>query len=1491
MNVRNLIGVLLLLWTATVVTAQDMFTVTRYGTHDGMPHNLTQCYAQDSQGFLWIGTRNGLSRFDGIAFHNYKTSPRDEVRMNSNRIKYIWVSSTDRIWIQTFDYQIYLLDPKTQRFHIPIGEIQTTSRTKVYTLQGGITYVLKDYRSLFRFDENAPDFPGDGYRPLRLEETDGSFYSVFRDSYGREWIMGSRGVSLMKGDTLCPVSPVVYDKMWETGGNLLLASKRGEIATLLTDGAEALSGQGSAADGPSGIRIVALAHCPPNFAEIFPVGNEAFLVKTGKGIWLYALDGGVLGQPEQLWDGPTPRDKEMLMGSDGTFWAFDAQGNIARRDPYTHETETLPCPHTNHKQGEKSIRVLHEDRQGHIWVLTDEGLLCHYSEERQRMEPATWHQSNGVHQYVERVRYFYSDRHRNLWLSTTDGMDLVTCRPLEFEWVGTTIGGEDDEGLANRQNVRCVFEDGHCNLWLGTQDKRMEIYDRNDQYVGNLSRDGRLVRDHDHALGVRIYSMIQDRSGNLWMGTRDDGVYVLRQTTNGNYTIRRFRHDDADPWSVSENAIFALCQDAEGHVWVGTFGGGLCLALPDGNGGWKFLHRQNGLTGYPQSGYNRIRSLAESADGTMMVGTTDGLITFNAVFDDPGQLTFYRNSVTTGRPDCLNSNDICHLMQDRSGRIYISTMDGGVNVAAAGTPLLSDSIPLESYSQRNGLQTDVILATMEDLSGRIWVVSPNAFSRWDVENGTFRHILPDFLKSQITLTESTPIVDRDGNLVLGTTNGALRLLADRMQPSRLVPPLVFDNVQIHGTENYTKLHSDGRVDIKPGERNLTVSFIALDYSAPAEVNYAYRLREDGNSWISLGHNRQVNFSNLPPGDHTLEVHSTNGDGMWTDNTARLLLHVIPTFWETGYAIALYVLLAIILILLSAGIIAYVTGLRRKVSFERQLTEMKLRFFTDISHELRTPLTLIAGPIDVVLERENLTADGRDIMQTARRNTEQMLRLVGQILDFKKVQSGKMKVHLEQTDVEAVAHRVYLNFTGMAMQRGMTYTHDSAQDHLIMATDADKVEKILSNILSNAFKYTPDGRSVTLRTRTEGGRYVMQVMDEGKGFNIKEKARFFLRFETDDAANPRLSSGIGLALTKELVRVLHGTIDVKSSLGEGSTFTVTLPMDTVAFGEDVNVVWTKTEDADDAADQKEGTAGGDEAPEATPTEVAATDEVETETEADAERTKPCLLIIDDNADLRHFIRHILGREYDVHEAADGREGLDRSRELNPDLVICDIMMPVMDGIAYLNALKGDRATSHIPVLLLTAKTSIEDQIRGMEYGADDYITKPFHTVLLRTKIAALLLRRQRLRDYYLRGEGTVQVQADAGSWEPSVPQITGQDNAFITRVIEGIREHVADPDFKIELLAQSMNVSRSVFYRKIKAIVGLSPIDFVKNVRIRCVTELMEEGISSVTELAYRCGFSTPQYLSRVFKEVTGTTPTEYIRKRPTPAPDGHAASL
>ena len=738
-------------------------------------------------------------------------------------------------------------------------------------------------------------------------------------------------------------------------------------------------------------------------------------------------------------------------------------------------------------------------------------------------------------------------------------------------------------------------------------------------------------------------------------------------------------------------------------------------------------------------------------------------------------------------------------------------------------------------------------------------------------------------------------------MLFGASGGVFIFNPDSIRKSSYIPPIVFSKLMVTNEDITPGDNSLLKVDIDDTdplvlshkENIFSVHFAALDYTNPQNIQYAYILDGFEKQWTFADKQRSVTYTNLPRGEYVLRVRSTNSDGVWVDNERILNIVILPSFWETPVAYVLYVLFILIIILVAVYILFTIYRLKHEVSVEQQISDIKLRFFTNISHELRTPLTLIAGPVEQVLKNDKLPADAREQLVVVERNTNRMLRLVNQILDFRKIQNKKMKMQVQRVDIVPFVRKVMDNFEAVAEEHRIDFLFQTEKEHLYLWVDADKLEKIVFNLLSNAFKYTPNGKMITMFIREDEKTVSIGVQDQGIGIAENKKKSLFVRFENlvDKNLFNQASTGIGLSLVKELVEMHKATISVDSHLGEGSCFKVDFLKGKEHYDKEAEFI---LEDADAPARMGQVV---DIANSSIQSETLVSDDSEKiddvygEEFAKEENSKELMLLVEDNQELREFLRSIFSPMYRVVEAADGKEGANKALKYLPDIIISDVMMPEKDGIEMTRELRADMTTSHIPIILLTAKTTIESKLEGLEYGADDYITKPFSATYLQARVENLLMQRKKLQSFYRdslmhinisTGQEEVPVATDMPSAEedvsetpPTTLEMSPNDRKFMDKLIELMEQNMDNGELVVDDLVRELAVSRSVFFKKLKTLTGLAPIEFIKEMRIKRATQLIEIGEFNMTQISYMVGINDPRYFSKCFKVQVGMTPTEY----------------
>ena len=741
-------------------------------------------------------------------------------------------------------------------------------------------------------------------------------------------------------------------------------------------------------------------------------------------------------------------------------------------------------------------------------------------------------------------------------------------------------------------------------------------------------------------------------------------------------------------------------------------------------------------------------------------------------------------------------------------------------------------------------------------------------------------------------------------MLFGASGGVFIFNPDSIRKSSYIPPIVFSKLTVANEDITPGGNSLLKVDIDDADKLVlshkenifSVHFAALDYTNPQNIQYAYILDGFEKQWTFADKQRSVTYTNLPKGEYVLRVRSTNSDGVWVDNERILDIVILPSFWETPIAYVLYILFILIIILVAVYILFTIYRLKHEVSVEQQISDIKLRFFTNISHELRTPLTLIAGPVEQVLKNDKLPADAREQLVVVERNTSRMLRLVNQILDFRKIQNKKMKMQVQRVDIVPFVRKVMDNFEAVAEEHRIDFLFQTEKDHLYLWVDADKLEKIVFNLLSNAFKYTPNGKMITMFIREDENTVSIGVQDQGIGIAENKKKSLFVRFENlvDKNLFNQASTGIGLSLVKELVEMHKATISVDSRLGEGSCFKVDFLKGKEHYDKETEFILEDAEAPVRMGQVVDIANSSIQSETLIPDDSEKIEAVYEEDTAKEENSKELMLLVEDNQELREFLRSIFTPMYRVVEAADGREGANKALKYLPDIIISDVMMPEKDGIEMTRELRADMTTSHIPIILLTAKTTIESKLEGLEYGADDYITKPFSATYLQARVENLLMQRKKLQSFYRdslmhihisAGQEDAPVATDVPSAEedtsetvPATLEMSPNDRKFMDKLVELMEQNMDNGELVVDDLVRELAVSRSVFFKKLKTLTGLAPIEFIKEMRIKRATQLIETGEFNMTQISYMVGINDPRYFSKCFKAQVGMTPTEYRDK-------------
>lgn len=763
----------------------------------------------------------------------------------------------------------------------------------------------------------------------------------------------------------------------------------------------------------------------------------------------------------------------------------------------------------------------------------------------------------------------------------------------------------------------------------------------------------------------------------------------------------------------------------------------------------------------------------------------------------------------------------------------------------------------------NGMPSDIVFSAIEDNRRHLWLVTENGLSKFDPFAEVFDNYPLKIQLSDVQFNEGVAVKNINGEIIINTNKGLCHFFPDSVSKSLYIPRIVFSNLSIggeflrpgvEGSPLTAELDDMPELVLSHHVNIFTIQYAALDMTGNENITYAYMLEGLDNTWKYVGGQRSVTYTNLKKGKYRLKIRSTNADGVWVENTRILPITILPSFWETGWAYFLYILSLCFFIAVFTYIFFVIYRLRNKVSMEQQIADIKLRFFTNISHELRTPLTLIIGPIEKILQKQ-LSQEIQDDLMLVKENTNRMLRLVNQLLDFRKVQNQKMKLKVSEVDLSVFIPFVMNNFKELSVRHHIDFCFETESEHLRIWIDQDKLETILFNLIANAFKFTPSGKSIVLTLKEEKNRVCIGVRDEGVGIEQEKQNVIFSRFETVMEKNlfNLPNTGIGLSLVKELVELHHGDIIVNSKIGQGTCFLVYFYKGKEHYSNEA-VEWIVADfDKSTASDsivqkviQKESLINED---------------------------KPVLLLVEDNVELRAFMYNTFMEQFNILEAADGEEGMNIAIEHIPDMIITDLMMPKMDGIAMIKKLRNNMNTSHIMIIMLTAKADSETEFIALGEGADAYVTKPFSLNNLQVQVSNLLKRKVQLQEYY-----NHHLLDNQKSKEPELKaerSFSSNDKKFMHELIEFLNRNIDNNELLVDDLVSNFHMSRTVFFKKLKVLTGLSPVEFIREIRIKRAAELIKEDGYNMAQVAYMVGFNDPHYFSKCFKQVYNMTPTEY----------------
>lgn len=1430
-----------------------------YTTEDGLSHDGVLCITQDREGFIWFGTWDGINRFDGSNFVTYKARPGDSSSLKNNKIRDIIEDKVGYLWVKTYDRKVYRFDKSSEIFlslnnsHNK-GDLESNPIDEIIPTSNGDVWLISENGSLILIhsDKNEKLLKAENFTKNNLFLKDRKVSFVFEDQYKRLWIGTDKGLS-------CLI---------KSNGNYHSYFKgRIDVFAENLNFLEAAKNQNGMAFTTSKGHLITYDNVIKQFVirdvtNNIPINN--IYVSKNQNIYLSTIEKGLFVFNNDLKTIENPKFNgfnsfnNISEDTYGNIWLEPEFEGVVK---YSPETNTFK--YFNHKKEQNTITPVKgkfiqdknykvfNDVNGYTWISMKGGGFGFYNPIEDKIEYFKNEPGSVNQQFSNVIISAFADNKGVLWLSTRNGgINKAVFSGNNFNHHVLV------ENPTNRleNEVRAIHEDSDGKIWITTKIGDLYVY-QNNRLIANII-------DSEEKLGT-IYTIKETRNGIIWIGTKGQGLIKATPINNERtkYKIKRFVHDPKDLESLSNDHIYSVLEDNKGQIWVGTFGGGLNKIVQTGDK-VRFKNINTTLHQYPSSTFNVIRYLANGPDGNIWIGTTDGLLRF-----DPNQnldqVKFKKSVKIRGDISSIGNNDVQYIYVTKNEDVYIGTFGGGLNKVVKSKNS-SENLKFEVFTRENGLANDIVLSIVEDDNNQLWVSTENGLSRLDLATNEFRNYDSYDGLPRSGFSEGACFKSKTGELYFGCTKGYLFFNPKKIEQKKYHSNLVFtkfqlfnNNINPDGEQSVLKksINEVDEVILKYDENFITIDFAVLDFRVVNNLNYSYILEGFDKNWHQVKNQKKATYTKLSPGKYTFKVKVTNSD--YFENLPQKSINIIvePPFWKTWWAYLFYCLISVFAFILIRRNALILLKLRNKVLVEEKLTEMKLQFFTNISHELRTPLTLIVNPLNKISDTEKLTEKGQYYLNVVNKNANRMVRFINQLLDFRKIQNNQLKLKVNQFNIVDFIKDMSLYFEDILDEKKIKLNFFAENNHINVFADKEKIDIVFYNILSNAIKFTPKNQSISILIEETDKVVLVKFIDEGIGINKNEIEEIFKLYHEGDNQQDKAfkGTGIGLALSKEIILAHHGKIYAENNTDKGITFTVELLKGKQHY---------KSEDfiLDDVV-------------ELTPKQFVIDKNGNLNVDFNQKIEKinlPKLLIVEDNADLRELIKDQFTDIYEIIEAENGLEGLSLAIENLPDVIISDVMMPVLDGIQMLDQIKRNIKTSHIPVILLTAKSSIEDQINGLSYGADFYVTKPFHTDYIHHLIDNLLTQRKKIVDNIIENNKTIVLA-------PSEIVITSKDEIFLKEVINIIEKGMSDSQFNIDSVATAIGMGRTTFYKKLKSLTNQSPVEFVRDIRLKRSEQLLSSKEYSVSEVAYMTGFTSSGYFSTCFKEKHGISPSDFVK--------------
>lgn len=1320
----------------------------------GLSNNVVNSIEQDSLGFIWVGTPDGLNRYDGTEFTVFKKeSNNDNLKLNDNFINEVKVVDDGRLLIATNEsFNIY--NSKNGFF-------------KTFNQENGL---IGNSISVFETEPNGRIFLGIFGAGVQIIDKSGETAGVFVHNPEDENSLSSNIITCMvrQGDSLLWIGT-------NRNGLNKLNYKTKKVSRVKLNG-----------NSDDGLRI------------------EGLFVDSDDNLWV---------------------------GSNEGVFAMTAKGDTLHLEQSSQEGKGL---------SDNDVRCFEEDNFGQMWIGTTNGGLniINKSDFLKRNFQVKWYlpADDGSSVFNRTVSSIKKDFEGNMWIGTSTGINFVSPRGEPIKLIRKRA---TETRSISHNRIGALAESFNGKIWIGTDGAGLDLLNPK---TGEFKRFRHQPNNSRSLSNNYIISLFEDSKQRLWVGTYRGGLNQMDIET-GN--CKHYLQGDAD----SGSDVRVIFEDSKANIWVGTNRGGV----------FKYDEKSGQFHYISSLGKLDVRDIDEDAHGDLWMATYgNGILKYSPTLDDR---VFYNH----GNIEGFKTNVIYSILVLPSGDILAGTQNEGL---LRFNPIDGD---IDFFTEANGLSNNTVSCIIMENQKNIWLGTYNGISNYNALTDKIFNLKTYTNIQQGKFNIGSGLITSSGMVYLGGDKGLNVFNPDNLHDNIEVYPVVFKGLEVLGERvQVNQNEEDGVLDksifyedhirLKPHQTFFSLDYTALKYPFTKNVTYSYKVDGYNNQWINTNQFGKVNLVNLPFGDYTLNVKAKFGSG--DEVIKKMNLTIEPPFWRTTWAYIGYVLVLVAAIYWFMKYYTERVKLINSLAFEkkqRQLeynfNEERIRFFTSFSHELKTPLTLILAPIeDLIGEVKSLKQ--KNSLTLIQKNAKQLLQTINKLLEFRKANLGLSKLRINQHNLTECLEQWVDNYFPLAKKRGIALRYDFPQEPLITWFDLEKLHIIFNNLISNAFKYTPDNGEVLVTLSYDEESFEIKVKDTGYGITPEELEYVFERYYQSNSVKRKNGIGIGLSLSKSFVELHMGTISIESKPNLGSTFTVVIPRDeslfTDAVIDTVNVSDTEITEPDIWVPELYS-------------------ESKTSSNLVVNDNRELVLLIDDNPDILKYLDGLLEGKYDLIYAKNGEEGVEKAKRYIPDLIVSDVMMPKMDGIELCNVLKETTETTHIPIILLTAKGNTESIQEGYQYGADDYIVKPFSSQILQARIHNLLESRKRLRSYFLNAEEEpVEVESENDS-------VLKQEKVFLKKLTQVILENLDKEKSDVWDISQDMGMSRTSLFRKVKAITGLNINQYTRKVKIDKAAELIKSGNYTIAQASYEVGFNNVKYFRKLFKEQFEKLPSDLTK--------------